>query len=385
MMTAGMQSEATGPVRVLQVVGKMNGGGVESVVMNYFRAIDRTSFLFDFAVCEGSRLIPREEIESLGGRVFVIPSYKKLDAYQRAVGDLIVREGYQVVHAHVNALSVFPLRVAKGAGVPVRIAHAHSTSGRGEPVRNAAKHVLRLFSNVYPTHRLACSAYAGRWLFGPKAPFEVLRNALDLGSFSFDMRARLATRERLGIPPDAWVIGHVGRFMRQKNHEFLIDAFSEVARVDSRARLLLVGEGGLKDRVRALVDERSLGERVCMLPQQSDVAPIYDAMDMFVLPSLYEGLPVVGVEAQANGLPCLFSDRVTREAAVTKGVRFLPLSASIWVQALLEAAPSLSPALRIAAGPSEALAQFDISMTAPWLASFYRLALEGERGRSLRV
>ena len=153
-------------IRVAQIMGYMDGGGVEQVVMNYYRHIDRSRVQFDFLVCEGSGMVPSDEIEALGGRVFMVPGYRRLPRYMAELERLFREERWPIVHSHVNALSVFPLRAAKKAGVPVRIAHSHSTAGKGEPVKNAAKAVLKCFANVYPTHRMACSRYAGEWLFG---------------------------------------------------------------------------------------------------------------------------------------------------------------------------------------------------------------------------
>ena len=170
----------TNPIRVAQIVGKMNGGGVEAVVMNYYRHIDRSKVQFDFLVDSDSTLIPREEIESLGGRVFEVPPYQHVVEYQRELQRLFKQEGWKIVHSHINALSVFPLRAAKKAGVPVRIAHSHSTSGKGEYAKNTLKAVLKTQSNRYPTHRFACSKFAGEWLFGNAAEFDVVYNAIDL-------------------------------------------------------------------------------------------------------------------------------------------------------------------------------------------------------------
>lgn len=187
------------PIRVAQIVGKMNGGGVEAVVMNYYRHIDRSKVQFDFLVDSDSTLVPREEIESLGGRVFEIPPYQHVVEYQRELQRLFKQEGWKIVHSHINALSVFPLRAAKKACVPVRIAHSHSTSGKGEYAKNTLKALLKTQSNRYPTHRFACSNFAGDWLFGKDAQFEVVYNAIDLDRFRFNAEARALARADLGL------------------------------------------------------------------------------------------------------------------------------------------------------------------------------------------
>ena len=322
-------------IRVAQVMGYMDGGGVEQVVMNYYRHIDRSRVQFDFIVCEGSGMVPREEIEGLGGRVFMVPGYKRLPSYMAELERLFCEERWLLVHSHVNALSVFPLRAAKRAGVPVRIAHSHSTSGKGEHAKNVMKAVLKRFSNVYPTHRMACSQYAGEWLFGRDADFEILYNAIDLSRFFFNAETRTQTRADLGIADDQFVIGHVGRFMPQKNHRFLIDAFALAASHRSDLVLVLVGSGEAEAIAESWAAECGASDRVMFLGQRDDVDRLYQAFDVFALPSLYEGLGIVGVEAQAAGLPCLLSDRITREVDVTGTVRFLPIDApEVWAEAM---------------------------------------------------
>lgn len=323
------------PIRVAQVMGKMLGGGVESVVMNYYRHIDRSQVQFDFLVDADSTLVPREEIESLGGRVFEIPPYQHVFEYQRALADLFRREKWQVVHSHINALSVFPLRAAKKAGVPVRIAHSHSTSGKGEHLKNAVKALLKTQANRYPTHRFACSEFAGRWLFGGKADFEVIYNAIDLTRFAFDAKVREQTRADLGLVGDTFVVGHVGRFMTQKNHPFLLETFEKLVELRPSSVLLLAGDGEQRPLAESWVAERGLQDKVMFLGQRSDVNRLYQVFDAFALPSLYEGLCLVGVEAQAAGLPCLLADTITREVDVTGTCEFLPIDdPEVWAEAL---------------------------------------------------
>lgn len=327
-------------IRVAQVMGYMDGGGVEQVVMNYYRHIDRSCVQFDFLVCEGSGMVPRDEIDQLGGRVFMVPGYKDLPRYMAELERLFREERWPIVHSHVNALSVFPLRAAKRAGVPVRIAHSHSTAGRGEPLKNAAKAVLKRFSNAYPTHRMACSRYAGEWLFGKGADFDVLYNAIDLSRFFFDAEARAKARADLGLVGGQTVIGHVGRFMPQKNHRFLIDAFALAAQRRHDLVLVLVGSGEAEALAESWAAERGVADRVMFLGQRGDVDRLYQAFDAFALPSLYEGLCLVGVEAQAAGLPCLLSDRITREVDVTGAVQFLSIGdPERWATALCEIQP----------------------------------------------
>ena len=316
------------PIRVAQVVGKMMNGGVEAVVMNYYRHIDREKVQFDFIVDEDSTIIPREEIESLGGRIFIIPPYQKLNKYIPALIKLFKGNKYKIVHSHINTLSVFPLYAAKRAGVPVRIAHNHSTAAKGETKKNILKYMLRPFAKVYATNYAACSEYAGEWLFGKKSmergEVTIFNNAIDLDKFKFDENIRNEVRKELGLD-GKFVIGHVGRFCYQKNQEFLVDIFEEVYKQDKNAALMFVGDGPDREKVEEKVKSLNLTDSVLFLGNRNDVYRIYNAMDVFVLPSRYEGLPVVGVEAQANGLQCLLSDKMTKETKMTENAEFLSI------------------------------------------------------------
>lgn len=364
------------PLRVAMVMGKMLGGGVEAVVMNYYRHIDRTKVQFDFIVDADSALVPRDEIEALGGRVFEIPPYQHVSAYQRELITLFRAEGWQIVHSHINALSVFPLHAAKRAGVPVRIAHSHSTSGKGEYAKNAVKAVLKTQANRYPTERFACSRFAGEWLFGKGSEYTVVRNAIDLGRFAPDGASRQAVREELGVANDGLLVGHIGRFVEQKNHALLLDIFKEVLESEPDAILALAGEGPLLNAIRERTRALGIDGSVRFLGQRGDSAELYRAFDVFCLPSLYEGLPMVGVECQVSGTPILASDAVTREAAMTSLMEFEPLSSTpeAWARHLL--------AMRgrtFVAGDAEGLSDFDIRHAAQRLQSYYYDLISGVR------
>ena len=366
------------PIRVAHVMGKMLGGGVEAVVMNYYRNIDRSRVQFDFLVDSDSTLVPRGEIEALGGRVFEVPPYQHVAAYQRELRRLFSEQRWRIVHSHLNALSVFPLRAAAAEGVPVRIAHSHSTSGKGELAKNAAKALLRTQANRYPTRRLACSRYAGEWLFGRGGEYEVVYNAIDLSRFAFDAEARAAARADLGLVGGQFVIGHVGRFMAQKNHEFLLEAFALVAERRADAVLALAGDGERRPLVERWAAERGLADRVLLLGQVEDSAKVYQAFDAFALPSLYEGLGLVGVEAQRAGLPCVLSDRITREVDVTGTVKFLPIDdPQAWADALCAIEPD--EAVRDLGEGPECFADYDITLAAPKLADLYERMLKGAK------
>lgn len=182
------------PIIVAQIMGKWIGGGVESVIMNYYRHLDHKKIQFDFICDEDSTRIPYDEIKKFGGRVFLVPKYQKLPQYLKALEDLFRKNQYRIVHSNVNTLSVFPLYAAKKAGVPIRISHSHSTSNPKEWKRNIIKNILRPFSKKYATDYFACSELAGRYLFGDKTfdqgKVKIIHNAIDLDKFKFDPEAR---------------------------------------------------------------------------------------------------------------------------------------------------------------------------------------------------
>ena len=329
-------------IRIAHVIGKWVGGGVEAVVMNYYRNIDRNKIQFDFICDEDSTNIPYDEIEKLGGKVILIPPYQKLISYHKKLKKILKDGNYKIVHSHINTLSVFSLFAAKCAGVPVRIAHSHSTTNKKEKKKNLLKQVLRPFSKVFATDYMCCSELAGRWLFGDeeydKGNVYLLNNAIDLEKFKYDENVRKEKRKELNIDDGILVIGHVGRFVEQKNHRFLIDIFSEVHKKKNKAVLLLAGQGPLMDEIREKVRYLKLDSSVVFLKQRNDINELYQAFDVFCLPSLYEGLPVVGVEAQATGLLCFFSDDMTKETKVLESTKFLPLkqNANEWADKILE-------------------------------------------------
>lgn len=327
-------------IRVAQIIGKWLGGGVESVVMNYYRNIDRNKIQFDFICDEDSTDIPYEEIEKMGGKVILIPPYQKIFKYHKELKRVLKEENYQIVHSHINTLSVFSLFAAKCAGVPVRIAHSHSTTNQKEKRKNLMKQILRPFSKIFATDYMCCSELAGRWLFGnkeyDKGNVYLLNNAIDLDKFKYDEKIRREKRNELNINDDTLVIGHVGRFVEQKNHKFLIDIFNEVYKQNKNSILLLVGQGPLMGEIKEKVKKFGIEDNVKFLGQRSDTAELYQAMDMFLFPSLYEGLGMVLIEAQASGLPCLASTEVPSIAKINNNFEFVDLHEDIkkWYESI---------------------------------------------------
>ena len=357
------------PVRIAQIMGIMNNGGVEAVVMNYYRAIDRTRVQFDFFVDETSSFPQREEIERLGGRCFLVPSYARAISYVRALCRLFRENHYQIVHSQINTMGVFPLFAACLCRIPVRICHNHSTTFRGEGKKNVMKVLLRPFARLFATRYFACGDVAARWMFGSRlvdaGRVTVLPNAIDLSAFAFSAEGRSSVRSELGIQDGALLAGHVGRFMFQKNHAFLLHVFSEVLKIRPDAYLMLVGEGELYDQTVQLAKDLCIEQQVLFLGVRKDVSSLYSAMDVFCLPSYYEGLPVVMVESLSNGLTCVVSDHVTTELNAYR-VRQLSLEdgAAAWAKVVCEMA-------RDFATPDALFEQFDITKTAKRLEAYY--------------
>lgn len=361
-------------MRVLQVVTHMERGGLEAMIMNYYRHIDRDKVQFDFLVHRQERAAFDDEIESLGGRIYRLPrlvpwSKNYLGALNRFFDE---HSEHQIVHAHQDCLSSVILKVAAQHNVPVRIAHSHNAN----QYRNL-KYPIKLWYRrsipQYATNLFACGKDAGDWMFSG-APYQIINNAIDVAAYSYDPEKRIEMRQKLGLENEL-IVGHVGRFNPQKNHPFLLDIFAALPKKEPDAVLLLAGGGEDMTKIQAKAQILGIAERVRFLGVRSDVADLMQAMDVFVFPSLYEGLPVTMVEAQAAGLPCLISDKIPPECILTNGlVDVLPLSAEpkTWAATILEKKnfPRSDRRSEIAAHG------FDITTEAVKLQKFYLEAAE---------
>lgn len=309
--------------------------------MNYNRHIDHSKVQFDFlehreAVTEYDR-----EIMELGGRIHRLPRLNPVSPVYLKSMDRFFAEHpeYRIVHVHLDCMSGIPLKYAKKSGVPVRIAHAHS-SNEAKSAKYPIKLLYKRCIPKYATHLYACGEDAGRWMFGGH-DYAVLNNAIDTNAFAFNPAIREKYRDALGVDQSTLLLGHVGRFHPIKNHVFLVDIFSELVKLHPDSKLLLVGQGDLEQMIRDKLEALGLSNRVIFAGVRSDVNALMQAMDVFAFPSLFEGLPLVAVEAQAAGLPCVVSDRVPRECEKTQGlVTFLPLEADAerWAEQILSTA-----------------------------------------------
>ncbi len=335
------------PIRVLHVVGGMNRAGTETWLMHLLRNIDRKQYHMDFLVHAAQPSEYGAEIEALGSRVIPCLHLSRPWRYARNFMRILKEHGpYDVVHSHVHNFSGLPLYMARRAGVPVRIAHSHNDTTRMEggagPARQGYLRLMKHLIRTNATAGLAASRKAAAALYGPDwendPRWRLLYCGIDLKPFRQETDPT-RVRAELGIPSDAWVIGHVGRFQEQKNHSFLVDVASEIAKREPRMRLLLVGDGPLRSQVGKKTAHLGLTGKVVFTGVRSDVPRLVSgAMDIFVFPSLYEGLGLALVEAQAAGVPCVWSDTVPEEARIVSNlVRRLSLSRppSDWADAVL--------------------------------------------------
>ena len=318
------------PIRVLQIIGIVCGGGVESVIMNYYHNIDKTKIQFDFIIDGYEKSILDDEILSLGGKIYKVEPYNKnIFKYIYQIYRIVKDNNYKIVHSNMNTLAVFSLFAAWFAGAEVRILHNHSTATKNEKLRSVMKYILRPFAPIFANRYMACSHLAGEWMYGKEkmqsGKVKILNNAIDIEKFAYNYKARKKLRQELNINEDTFVLGHVGRFMYQKNHDFLIDIFKELHKRRKNSLLLLIGDGLLRQRIEKKVAYYKLQSSVKFLGLRKDIAALYNIMDVFVLPSWYEGLPVVSIEAQANGLPCFISNKVSFECNLSNSVHFIDL------------------------------------------------------------
>lgn len=331
------------PIRVLQVFAALDSGGVANFVMNTYCRMDREKIQYDFALTSGQKSLMDDEAAALGARLFYFDADKSIAQNLRSV---LKNEGpFEAVHSHVFFYSGVVLSVAKRCGVPVRIAHAHNahTGESGSPVRKAYEAVMRGLIRANATVLLGCSEKACRYVFGSGCMSDsrtaVMLDGIDCERFAFDGQVRKTVRSEYGLE-DKFVVGHVGHFNPAKNHEKILSVFAEVAKQRENAALLLVGDGEFEGDVRAKADELGIADKVIFAGAHRDVERMYQAMDVFLFPSRYEGFGMAMIEAQANGLVCVASDVVPEEANADGRAMYLQLSEddAEWANAVLTAA-----------------------------------------------
>ena len=367
------------PIRVLMLFTILNRGGAESMVMNYYREIDRTKVQFDFVVHREEKGDFEDEITALGGKVYRMMPLRPhtFGKYARQISAFFDEHPeYQIIHGQCSESGYFFYKEAAKRGIPVIIAHAHNSHVKIDAkwfFRTWMKHQMR----PYLTHHFACGDEAAEWLFGKELAKKaiVLKNAINTRVFRFDAQTREKKREELGIGPTVMTICHVGRFDKVKNHTFVVDIFAEVLKKHTDARLLLIGDGELREQTEQKANQMGLSTKVSFLGVRRDVNELMQAADAMVFPSLFEGLPVTLVEAQSTGLPCIISQNIPSEVIITDLVEQVSLSdsASIWADKLITAAEH--PHNRASYTKDIIKAGFDIKNNAEWLQDFYIKAI----------
>ncbi len=364
-------------MRVLQVVGTMDMGGAETLIMNLYRNIDREKIQFDFLCHNRIEAKYTDEIRQMGGKIYMVPGISHVGPikYKSNLYKFFKSHPeYQTVHSHHDLLSGIILSQAKKAGVKNRYSHSHSTYKTEKLFQKLYKWVFKLFFVKSVTHAFACANEAGKALYIGKLKenFEFLPNGVDTKRFIFSDENRNQMRNELGLN-NQLVIGHVGRFMQQKNHDFLIDIFAEILKINSNAQLVLIGEGELKSEIESKVKGLKIENNVCFLGSRFDVNKILSGFDVLVFPSFYEGLSVAMVEAQANGVPILTSTSVSSEVAFTDRVKqiSLELSAEDWARYAVQMANDNEAVDRTVYAEKVKDAGFDIKATAKKLQNFY--------------
>ncbi len=363
------------PIRILMLFTIMNRGGAETMVMNYYRNIDRTKVQFDFMVHREERGAYDDEIEALGGKIYrMMPLHPfTFGKYQKQIAKFFdEHKEYKIIHGHCSESGYFVYKEASKRDIPVIIAHAHSTKALFDLkwfFRTYFKHAMR----KYVTQIFTCGEESAIWLAGKKLGKKAIlqRNAIDTQRYQYSTSNAQKVRESLQISNETLVIGHVGSFWKIKNQTFLIDIFQELQKQHPKSKLLLVGEGELKNNLIKKVQSLHLEDSITFLGSRSDVPDLLKAFDIFVFPSLGEGLSVAMLEAQCAGLPCIVSDTIPREVEMTDLIIYLSLDSDTktWAKQILEARDKKNN--RSHYSSQLANVGYDIKRNAEWLQNYY--------------
>lgn len=359
-------------IRVLQVFGRMDCGGAETMIMNIYRNIDRSKVQFDFVVHTSDKCDFDDEIKSLGGRIFSVPRFNLKNAlfYKSAWRKLLSKHPeWKMIHGHIMSVASIYLTIAKNFGL-VTISHSH-IAGKTQGIKSMVRDVLQ--KQLTADYYMACSNSAGEWLFGDRIVnnkhYYILPNAINVDKFRYNPECREQKRKELGLTNEV-LIGHIGRFQNQKNHLYLIEVFNKFVKRINNSKLLLVGRGELEEQVKKRVNELGIQDKVIFAGVRFDVNELIQAMDVFVFPSLFEGLGIVLIEAQTSGLPCVMSDTVPKEAILIEDlvtVMKLNQSADEWADHII----SRLGEKRYSRIEEVKAKGYDIADTSKWLEDFY--------------
>ncbi len=367
------------PIRILNLFTIMNRGGAETMVMNYYRNIDKSKIQFDFLVHRLERGTYDDEIEAMGGRIYrMCPIYpQNFSKYKKMLKEFFDEHPeYKILHSHMSELGCFAFLEAHKRGIKVKICHAHNAPVKGSmTAKEKAQLIFRNYFKKrmlpYTDHLFVCGKDAGNWLYGKENSerFVMMNNAVDAEKFRYSPDFRDEIRQELGLE-HKFVILNVGRFNPQKNHTFIIDIFSEIKRLHPQSALLLTGNGELEESIKQKASSMGLENDVFFTGLRNDVHKLMSAGDVFLFPSLYEGLPVTMVEAQSSGIRCFISDAVPDQCILGEDVSVISLndSAQIWAKKIVSFAGGYERPDRY---NNIADAGFDIKANAKWLEDFY--------------
>lgn len=321
------------PIRVLQVIRHMNVGGAETFIMNLYRNIDRSKVQFDFLVFGNG--VFDEEISKLGGKIYYLKYITDIGQikFTKQLMDFFNNNTYNIIHSHIDQVSGIILEVAKKCKIQLRIAHSHSTKNSNGIIGSLYKCYLQSKITKNANILLACGKDAAKWLYKGKANKAlIINNGIEIEKFIYSQEKRLKIRNELKINDNTFVIGHIGRFSKVKNHKFLIEIFEEYLKYNCNSILLLVGTGELQDEIKKLVNEKKIDDKVNFLGLRDDVDYLYDAMDCLVFPSLYEGMSITMIEAQVSGLNILASNNIDKSIDISNNIHWCDLknNAEIW-------------------------------------------------------
>lgn len=369
-------------IKVAYILGKLHSGGKKNLVMEYYRHVDTSLVRIDFICDADSNSIPEEEVNALGGKVYRVTPYEHIFQNMKEMREIFRKEQYDVVHAWDSMMNLFPLIVAKQEGIKVRISESLSMANKHEK-KTFIKYALRPFSHVAANYFMACGVDCGVFQFGRKAYDEgriaIFKTVINAKANAYDKVLRTETRKKFGWE-DKTVYGFIGRYMLQKNPVFIIDVFNEIRKLQENARLVLIGFGELEGKMMDRVKEYGIGDRVENLGRREDIRQFYNAFDAFLLPSLYEGLPVVGLESQSCGLPIFFSTEITPEAKACEMAHFISLKtpASKWAKTIVDTVTQNIHVRRSYADEVIA-ANFDSESESKRLQQFYLDAIEEQK------
>lgn len=318
---------STQKVKVLHLELDVHMGGIESFLYNLYSQIDREYVQFDF-ITRSDRPAMELELKKLGANIYQVSSYRKPLAYMHIL-TAVIENGYNVIHIHKNSAAIILPFIVAHRHKNLRIfVHSHNTrpsvGGLSKVLHTLNKGILWNFSNEH----FACSEVAGEWLYGFNKKFTVLKNGIITKDYKYNPYLRDSKREELHIPSDGFVVGNIGRFTEQKNQKRLVEIFEQILKINKNSYLLLIGDGNQRKKVKDYCSKRHLTEHVFFLGVRNDIQGLLMAMDAFIMPSLYEGLPIVAIEAQSTGLPLYLSDTISKETEITDAVQWFSLEES---------------------------------------------------------